>query len=96
VPFVTTLSDFVLFELPSSGAAMRLCAHLGAERLAWHEPGPIACIVRVLLNPGRDDLASLLSSVQEWLDETDLGAIAFELDGRAYFLPKRRVLQTTS
>jgi hypothetical protein len=92
----TTLSEFVLFELPSSGAAMRLCAHLGDERLAWHEPGPIASIVRVLLNPGRSDLAGLLSSAQEWLDETDLGAIAFELDGRAYFLSRRRILEPAS
>ena len=94
--FDATLNEFVLFELPTSGTAMRLCAHLGAERLAWHEPGPTVCGVRVLLNPGRDDLASLLSSAQEWLGETDLGAIAFELDGRAYFLPRRRVLTAAS
>jgi hypothetical protein len=96
VPFVTTLSDFVLFELPSSGDAMRLCAHLGEERLAWHEPGPIACVVRVLLSPGRSDLACLLSSVREWLDESELGAVAFELDGRAYFLRRRRILEPAS
>jgi hypothetical protein len=96
VPFVTTLSDFVLFELPSPGYAMRLCAHLGDARLAWHEPGPIACVVRVLLDPGRSDLACLLSSVQEWLDDSDLGAVAFELDGRAYFLQRRRILEPVS
>jgi hypothetical protein len=96
VAFDTTLSDFVLFELPSSGAATRVCAHLGDEWLAWHEPGPIASVVRVFLDPSRGDLASLLSTVQEWLDEQDLGAIAFELDSRAYFLSRRRILQPTS
>jgi hypothetical protein len=94
--FDSTLKDFVIFELPCSETAMRLCACLGAERLAWHEPGPMACCVRVLLSPERRDLAQLLRSAQEWLDDTELGAVAFELDGRAYFLPRRRVLQRVS
>ncbi len=94
--FEATLNDFVIFELPCSETAMRLCGYLGAERPAWHEPGLVVSCVRVLLSPERRDLAQLLRTVQEWLDGTEMGAVPFELDGRAYFLPRRRVLQRTS
>lgn len=94
--FGASLNDLVTFELPCSQTAMRLCGYLGAERPAWHEPGQMVSCVRVLLSPERRDLAQLLRTVQEWLEDTEMGAVAFELDGRAYFLPKRRVLQRIS
>ncbi len=85
-----SMTEFVLFELPSRSFSERLLAHVVTRRLAWLETGDTGAVVGVLLNPEASDLATLLRSVQSWLAPSGLGAIRFEVDGRTYVLESRQ------
>jgi hypothetical protein len=81
-----TITEIVLFELPSIQLAERLLAHASSERLSWLQDREDAYIVGVLLEPDPLDLALLLRSVQSWLERMQLAAIRFEVDRRVYAL----------
>jgi hypothetical protein len=86
----TPLSDIVLFELPTRTSAHRLVGHLALTRLSWLEEGDDACVVGAFLQLEDADLAVLLRSVQEWVEQAQLAAIRFEVDGRTYVLAARQ------
>ena len=91
--FKAGLDEIVLFELPAARTAERLLVHLAPHRLAWLQSGDRISVVGALLKPDADDLARLLWSVQEWLDDMGFAAIRFDVDGRTYVLEARRVLE---
>jgi hypothetical protein len=86
MPIDSSLNDIVLFEIPARSGATQLLAELSQSRLAWMERGDEVSIVGVLLNPDDGDLASLLRSVETWVEQRGLLAIRFEVDGRTYVL----------
>jgi hypothetical protein len=81
-----SLNEIVLLELPAQASAVELLDLLSSSRLAWLERGDEVSVVGVLLNPDEHDLASLLRSVEAWLEQRELLAIRFEVDGRTYVL----------
>ena len=84
--FNTSLDDIVLFELLTRDTAQELLRHVSSTRLAWMQPGPSATVVGVLLNPGDEDLATLLRQAEAWGASKSLAAIRFEVDGKTYVL----------
>jgi hypothetical protein len=83
--FESSLNEIVLFEIPARRAT-QLLAHVSSNRLAWLERGDDVSVVGVLLNPDDGDLASLLRSIESWVEQRGLLAIRFEVDGRTYVL----------
>ncbi len=81
----TAPNRILQFEIPARDAKP-LLAELSSSRLAWMEGGDEIATINVLLNPGKEDMASLLGTVKEWVAQRGLNAIRFELDGRAYAL----------
>jgi hypothetical protein len=81
-----SLCEIVLFEVPNSRFARELFAYVAPKHLAWHQDGDDGWVVGVVLNPDVEDLALLLRAVQAWIEERNLAAIRFELDGRTYVL----------
>lgn len=86
MPADSSLNEIVLFEVPARSGATQLLAELSSSRLAWMERGDEASVVGVLLNPDDGDLASLLRTVETWVERRGLLAIRFEVDGRTYVL----------
>ena len=81
-----SLDEIVLFELPSKYYAEELLLTALSERVSWLQIGEDASVVGVLLAPDELDLARLLRSVQDWLEQSGLLALRFEVDGRTYVL----------
>ena len=81
-----SITEIVLFELPSIRLAESLLAHASSDRLSWLQDRDDAYVVGVLLEPDPPDLALLLRSVQGWLERMQLAAIRFEVDRRVYAL----------
>ena len=83
------LGDFtetVQFELPDLASAARLATLL---RTCWavsvnEEDG--TALVDVGIGTSTTELASLLRTVEAWVEAQSLRAIRFELDGRCYVL----------
>jgi hypothetical protein len=80
------LDETIVFEIPFRTRAESLREAL---RLRWHT-GLYECddvvLVAVELRPRADDLARLLRAVKLWLEVSDVGALRFHLDARAYVL----------
>src|SRR5262245_49103760 len=81
-----SMNETVLFELPSKYYAEELLLGALSERVSWLQIGEDASVVGVLLAPDQLDLARLLRRVQDWLEQSGLLAIRFEVDGRTYVL----------
>jgi hypothetical protein len=81
------VSDTARFEVVELATAVRLAQRLGRGRSviliaeSEYEKSVVAEVRR-----GSADLASLLREVEEWVRDESLGAIRYELDGRAYVL----------
>jgi hypothetical protein len=84
--FDSSLSEVVLFELPSASAAAKLLDRVGSERFAWQQRSPGTVVVGVLLTSDELDLAALLRTVEACLEDLGTPRIRFEVDGRAYVL----------
>jgi len=81
-----SFDEIVLFELPSKYYAEELLLRALSERVSWLQIGEDASVVGVLLAPDELDLARLLRSVQDWLEQSGLLALRFEVDSRTYVL----------
>src|SRR4029077_19981929 len=81
-----SLNETVLFELPSKYYAEELLLSALSERVSWLQIGEDASVVGVLLAPDELDLARLLRCVQDWLEQSGLLALRFEIDERTYVL----------
>jgi hypothetical protein len=81
-----SLCNVVFFELPRRGDAEALAkaVHLHWRGRAWKRRDH--WVVSAGFRGGGDDLAALLRRTEEWVAETGLGAIRFELDDRSYVL----------
>ena len=90
--YETSLDEIVLFELPTQEASQGLVMYLGQTRLAWLQSGEEVSVVGVLLNPDDGDLAVLLRSVEQWVDQSGFAAIRFEVDGRVYVLESKQMV----
>jgi hypothetical protein len=88
--FTGALDEVVVFELPTRLWGESLMTYLAPARLTWLQDSDTWCVVGALLNPEVEDLASLLRSVQAWLDVSGLTMMGFEVDGRTYALHARR------
>src|SRR5215813_5414337 len=84
--FNESMTETVLFELPSKYYAEELLLNALSERVSWLQIGEDASVVGVMLAPDELDLARLLRSVQDWLEHSGLLAIRFEVDERTYVL----------
>jgi hypothetical protein len=67
--------------------AVRLAQRLGRNRsvILVAESEYVKSVVAEV-NPGAADLAELLHDAEDWVRDESLGAIRYELDGRAYVL----------
>ena len=83
------LSETVVFELPGPVGAERLCERL---RHRWrcqiydHE----GSLVAVELTPREGDLAVLLRTAEEWLEDSPNSTLPFNVDGCAYVMRRTR------
>lgn len=89
IPYVSALSEFVEFKIPSFEDATRLCMRLALDWFSWVQTHDGVRLVVVMLVPDADDLGALLRAVEEWGRQRGLEAISFELDGRRYELDTR-------
>lgn len=77
----------IRFEIVELATAVRLAQRLGRTRpvIVVAESVDVKSVVAEI-GPGTTDLAELLREAEEWVAEESLGAIRYELDGRAYVL----------
>jgi hypothetical protein len=85
-----SLCQSVEFELADHAAAQALARRLRPARLEWLESRDGLWLVTAELRPVPGDLAVLLREAEAWLDETGLADVAFRVDGRWYWLRRRR------
>lgn len=81
------VSDTARFEVVELATAVRLAQRLGRSRsviLVAESEYVKSVIAEVHRKP--TDLAELLRDVEGWVRDESLGAIRYELDGRAYVL----------
>ncbi len=81
------VSDTARFEVVELATAVRLAQRLGRSRsvmLVAESEYVKSVVAEVRRAPA--DLAGLLRDVEEWVREESLGAIRYELDGRAFVL----------
>jgi hypothetical protein len=81
------VSDTARFEVVELATAVRLAQRLGRSRsviLVAESEYVKSVIAEVHRTP--TDLADLLRDVEGWVHEESLGAIRYEVDGRAYVL----------
>jgi hypothetical protein len=81
------VSDTARFEVVELATAVRLAQRLGRSRsviLVAESEYVKSVIAEVNRKPA--DLAELLRDVEGWVRDESLGAIRYELDGRAYVL----------
>jgi hypothetical protein len=81
------VSDTVRFEVVELATAVRLAQRLGRNRsviLVAESEYVKSVVAEVHRKPA--DLAELLREVETWIGDESLGAIRYELDGRAYVL----------
>jgi hypothetical protein len=81
------VSDTARFEVVELATAVRLAQRLGRSRsviLVAESEYVKSVIAEVHRKPA--DLAELLRDVEGWVRDESLGAIRYELDGRAYVL----------
>ena len=81
------VSDTARFEVVELATAVRLAQRLGRSRsviLVAESEYVKSVIAEVHRQP--TDLAELLRDVEGWVRDESLGAIRYELDGRAYVL----------
>lgn len=81
------VSDTVRFEVVELSTAVRLAQRLGRSRsviLVAESEYVKSVVAEVQRKPA--DLAELLRDVEDWIGQESLGAIRYELDGRAYVL----------
>jgi hypothetical protein len=80
-------SDTVRFEVVELATAVRLAQRLARSRpvILLAESEYVKAVVAEL-HGASTDLAALLREVEAWVREESLGAIRYELDGRAYVL----------
>ena len=81
------VSDTARFEVVELATAVRLAQRLGRSRsvILVAESEYVKSVV-AQIHRKRDDLAQLLRDVEGWVRDESLGAIRYELDGRAYVL----------
>lgn len=81
------VSDTIRFEVVELATAVRLAQRLGRSRsvILVAESEYVKSVVAEV-HPGPDDLAELLHDAEDWVRDESLGAIRYELDGRAYVL----------
>jgi hypothetical protein len=81
------VSDTIRFEVVELATAVRLAQRLGRNRsvILVAESEYVKSVVAEV-NPGAADLAELLHDAEDWVRDESLGAIRYELDGRAYVL----------
>jgi hypothetical protein len=80
------LSDVLLFELPTFGAAQAFRVNLRPRWPGWSHDDDGLWLFAAEVGAETDGLALLLREAQELLAELDLLAIVFVLDGRSYVL----------
>ena len=91
------IPDVVLFEFSGGIAAHSLSRRLQQTWLVWTEPDEAGWIVGAELRANADDLAVLLRSASEWLNERRLRELAFQVDGRVYtLLPAERAAEVAA
>ncbi|HSC49377.1 MAG TPA: hypothetical protein VLD16_03855 [Gaiellaceae bacterium] len=81
------VSDTVRFEVVELATAVRLAQRLGRSRpvILFAESEYVKSVVAELhREPG--DVSAVLRDVEAWVRDESLGAIRYELDGRAYVL----------
>jgi hypothetical protein len=80
-------SDTIRFEVVELATAVRLAQRLGRNRsvILVAESEYVKSVVAEV-HPGPADLAELLHDAEDWVRDESLGAIRYELDGRAYVL----------
>ena len=79
------LSDQIVFEAPSCGAARTLHLQLALEAPTRRDVVADTWFVAVEMDTVRD-LAHLLRRVERWIAHSGLGAIRYHLDGNSYIL----------
>jgi hypothetical protein len=81
------VSDTIRFEVVELATAVRLAQRLGRNRsvVLVAESEYVKSVVAEV-HPGPADLAELLHDAEDWVRDESLGAIRYELDGRAYVL----------
>jgi hypothetical protein len=81
------VSDTIRFEVVELATAVRLAQRLGRNRsvMLVAESEYVKSVVAEV-QPKPADLAELLREVETWIGDESLGAIRYELDGRAYVL----------
>ncbi len=81
------VSDAVRFEVVELATAVRLAQRLGRDRsVSLVAESEYVKSVVAEVEPGPRDLAVVLRDVEAWISEESLGAIRYELDGRAFVL----------
>jgi hypothetical protein len=80
-------SDSARFEVVELATAVRLAQRLGRSRsvILFAESEYVKSVVAEI-HRKPDDLGKLLRDVETWVRDESLGAIRYELDGRAYVL----------
>jgi hypothetical protein len=89
------LDDVVLFELPTVECSAAFTVRLRSRWPGWatHDPG--GWLFAAELQGDEGELARLLREAQDLLEELDVLAIRFYLDGGVYVLePARRAVHT--
>ena len=79
--------DVVLFDAGEDVEALR--EHLQGDRLVWLEHREGAALVGVFVRSEPEDVATLLRTVEAWVEERGRLALRFELDGRTFALRSR-------
>lgn len=81
------VSDTIRFEVVELATAVRLAQRLGRNRsvILVAESEYVKSVVAEI-HRGPTDLAELLHDAEDWVRDESLGAIRYELDGRAYVL----------
>jgi hypothetical protein len=85
-----SLCESVEFELADHAAAQALSRRLRPARLEWLESRDGLWLVTAELRAVPGDLALLLREAEAWLGDMDLPDVAFRVDGRWYWLRRRR------
>ena len=81
------LSEIVLFELPTFEAAQAFRVRLRQRWPGWSHDDEGLWLFAAELGDEPDSLALVLREAQDLLDDLDLLAVVFVLDGRSYVLP---------
>ncbi|HEY7149464.1 MAG TPA: hypothetical protein VH420_08460 [Gaiellaceae bacterium] len=79
-------TETVQFELPDLAGAVRLATRLRTCWAVFVSDADGVAIVDAMPGTSPADLASLMRTVESWVEEEALCAIRFELDGRVYVL----------